>query len=128
MFAKLRNRLAVPTRAVRPSSLYSTHSSADSDSMDHDSVHSEPSDLFSHDDIYSPVTYGAEPYEVAVPLAQRGQNGALEEATYDTVEYCNSYDIYEEYGFDELYEPIEYENTEVHTYMYMEDLVSSTHT
>ena len=113
MFKRLKAGLTVAKRAIRPSSLYSNRSSAEeSDATDRDSLHSEPSELYAaEDDIYSPVTFGdASPYEVPVPLT--GAKSASDEALYDDV-YCSRYDIYEEYGFDNLYEPIDYENTQV---------------
>ena len=124
MFRKLKTALlAPPTRPARPSSLYSTHSSTGSDSTDRDSVHSEPSDLYSNvdDDIYSPVTFGVAPYEVPLPLGGGGGKGVTE-AVYDTVEYCENYDIYEEYGFDKVYEPFDHDDIQVyvvcHVFMY----------
>ena len=113
MLKRIKNGLTVATRAIRPSSLYSNHSSVeDSDGTDRDSMHSEPTELYTaDDDIYSPVTFGdAAPYEVPVSLTVG--KSASDEALYDDI-YCSRYDIYEEYGFDDLYEPIDYENTEV---------------
>ena len=105
MLRRLKSRLTVATKALRPLSLYSVRSSTNSDSTDRDSVHSDPSHILStsndEDDIYSPVEFGAAPYEVA--LASRGP-----QTTYDAVEYCSRYDIYGEYGFDSLYEPVTY--------------------
>lgn len=116
MFKRLKVRLTVPKRTSRPSSLYSTHSSVeDSDATDHDSVHSEPSELYTaeDDDIYSPVTFGdAQPYEVPVSIRVDSFE-TDDENIYDDV-HCSRYDIYEEYGFDNIYEPIDYENTEVY--------------
>jgi hypothetical protein len=105
MLRRLKSRLTVATKALRPLSLYSVRSSTNSDSTDRDSVHSDPSHILStsndEDDIYSPVEFRAAPYEVA--LASRGP-----QTTYDAVEYCSRYDIYGEYGFDSLYEPVTY--------------------
>ena len=110
MFRKLKNALlAPPSRPARPASLYSTHSSTCSDSTDRDSFDSEPGELYSNvdDDIYSPVMFGVAPYETPQLLVV-GDDGA--EALYDTVEYCSSYDIYEEYGFDDIYEPFDFDS------------------
>ena len=110
MLNKLRVGLAVATRALRPASLYSVNSS-DSDSTDRDSVHSDPTHLLSPseiEDIYSPVEFGPAAYEAPLSLTH-----TLPSAVYDTVEYCSRYDIYEEYGFDELYEPVEFRGDEV---------------
>ena len=117
MFAKLRTGLAVATRVLRPSSLYSAHSDTDGDSTGRDSVHSEPPDLYSNEGVYSPVNFGAAPYEVAMPHALRN-DGTVVEVLYDTVEYCSKYDIYEEYGFDDIYEPVDY-NSQVQAHVYV---------
>ena len=105
MLRRLKVGLNAATKALRPMSLYSTTSSTDSDFTDRDSVHSDPSHLPASPDpdIYSPVQFGASPYEVALPT-----RGPLPAATYDTVEYCSRYDIYDEYGFDTFYAPTHY--------------------
>lgn len=114
MLRRLRVGLTVAGRALRPSSLYSTHSSTDSDSTDRDSIHSDPTLSSSHDaaeeddSIYSPVDFGPAPYETPVASSLPATR-----VPQITVEYCNSYDIYEEYGFDNIYQPISY-TTEVY--------------
>ena len=111
MLRRLKVGLTVAKRVLRPSSLYSAHSSSGSCSTDRDSIRSDPTHLVNTDDndIYSLVEFGPAPYELAMPSRDAS-------AIYDTVEYCGAYDIYEEYGFDDLYEPLEYVNTEVYIY------------
>lgn len=101
MLRTLKTHLSVATRAVRTRSLYSNRSLTDTDSTDCDSIHSEPSEIhFSSDSgIHSPA-----PYEVVV-------TESVEVLSDD--EYCNTYDIYEEYG---TCEPFEFESTQVHVY------------
>lgn len=111
MLRKLKTRLSVATRAIKSRSLYSNHSLTDTDSTDCDSIHSEPSDIYSITDsgIHSPVLFGPAPYEVVAPVS-------AEPVSDD--EYCNTYNIYEEYGLDGTYEPFEFESTQVHVYVY----------
>ena len=115
MLRRLKVGLAVASRVLRPSSLYSAHSSTDSELTDRDSIHSDPSHFISSDSgIYSPVKFGGAPYEVPRPLA-----------THTPVEYCSRYNIYEEYGFDSLYVPVDF-GTKVPTHsVASEDLVTS---
>ena len=106
MLRKLRIGLSVATQAIRPRSLYSNRSLSDSDSTDCDSIHSEPSEIYSITDsgIHSPVLVGPAPCEVMGPVT-------VEVTSED--EYCSTYNIYEEYGFDGTYEPFEFERTQV---------------
>ena len=109
MLRRLKNGLTVAAQSLRPLSLYSIRSSADSESTtDVDSVHSDPTNTNTHDSdddhVYSPVEFGPAQYEVAL-VTTRGQP----QAGYGTdVQYCTSYDIYMEYGFRRLYEPVDY--------------------
>ena len=102
MLRRLKSSLQVASRAIRPLSLYSHRSLTDSESTDHDSVCSEPSTIHSsfNCDIPSPVSFGPAPYEVA----SVGPAIVWPETEYNTVEYCSDYDIFEEYGFADIFE------------------------